>query len=171
MASLISSSPSFFASAASSQGGGGTFLKRALRRNIGSVMSSPPLALTKPARFALLSMYRTPYRPHRREMPCPCFHRTTNMDVLGKGYLTPFSATVPNLVQTLCPIRPNVLWAGDFTYLPWRNGFLYLATVMDVYTREIVGWHLSTRHTTALIIAAFRDAVQRAEAPPRIFHS
>ena len=81
------------------------------------------------------------------------------------------ATTVPNLAQTRCPIRPNVLWAGDFTYLPLRNGFLYLATVMDVYTREIVGWHLSTRHTTALIAEAFRDAVRRAHAAPSIFHS
>jgi len=81
------------------------------------------------------------------------------------------STTVPNLAKTLCPIHPNVLWAGDFTYLPWRTGFLYLATVMDVFTREIVGWHLSTHHTTALIVEAFRDAVQRAKTAPVIFHS
>lgn len=80
-------------------------------------------------------------------------------------------STVPNLAKTLCPIQPNVLWVGDFTYLPLPDGFLYLATVMDVFVREIVGWHLSTRHTTALIASAFLDAVQRAGATPRIFHS
>lgn len=80
-------------------------------------------------------------------------------------------STVPNLAKTLCPIHPNVLWVGDFTYLPLPDGFLYLATVMDVFLRAVVGWHLSTHHTTALIASAFLDAVQRAGATPRIFHS
>lgn len=80
-------------------------------------------------------------------------------------------SAVPNRAKTLCPIQPNVLWAGDFTYLPLPDGFLYLATVMDVFTRAIVGWHLSTHHTTALIATAFRDAMRRAGTAPRLFHS
>jgi putative transposase len=78
---------------------------------------------------------------------------------------------VPNLAKTLCPIRANVLYAGDFTYIPWDNGFVYVATVLDVFTREIVGWHIGLHHTTALITEAFLDAVRRTGTAPHIFHS
>jgi putative transposase len=77
----------------------------------------------------------------------------------------------PNIIATRCPVQPNVLWAGDFTYLPWHNCFVYLATVLDVWTREIVGWHVGLRHTTDLIVAAFLDALERNDAIPKIFHS
>jgi len=58
---------------------------------------------------------------------------------------------VPNLAKTLCSIRPNVLWAGDFTDLLWHGGFVYVATVLDIHVREIVGWHIGLRHTTDLV--------------------
>lgn len=77
----------------------------------------------------------------------------------------------PNIAGTLCPIRPSVLWAGDFTYIPWHNCFVYLATVLDVWTREIVGWHVGLRHTTDLIMAAFLHGAERMDVTPKIFHS
>ena len=58
-----------------------------------------------------------------------------------------------------------------FTYIPWKDDFIYLATVLDVYTREIVGWHIGMRHTTDLVIKAFIDAVERTKKTPQIFHS
>ena len=64
-----------------------------------------------------------------------------------------------------------MLWAGDFTYLPWHGGFVYVATVLDVHTREIVGWHIGLRHTTDLVMEAFQDAMKRTGITPRIFHS
>lgn len=78
---------------------------------------------------------------------------------------------VANIAKTICPIQPNVLWAGDFTYLLWFEGFVYVATVLDVYTREIIGWHIGLRHTTDLVIQAFQDALRRTEYRPKIFHS
>lgn len=78
---------------------------------------------------------------------------------------------VPNLARGLCPIRPGALWAGDFTYVPWRGDFVYVATVLDVFTREIVGWHVGLRHTTDLVIRSLLDAVGRTGRAPAIFHS
>lgn len=78
---------------------------------------------------------------------------------------------IPNTAKTICPIRPNVLWAGDFTYMAWHGGFVYVATVLDVYTREIVGWHIGLRHTTHLVIEALLDALKRTGSRPQIFHS
>jgi transposase InsO family protein len=42
-----------------------------------------------------------------------------------------------NEIIGLCPIRPNIVWASDFTYIKFMGSFIYLATIIDVYTREI----------------------------------
>lgn len=78
---------------------------------------------------------------------------------------------IENIAKTMIISAPNVLWAGDFTYIWYQGRWYYLATVIDVYTREIVGWHISTHHTTSLIIKAFRDAVRRQKTAPLVFHS
>lgn len=81
------------------------------------------------------------------------------------------SSKVENIAKTLCPIQPNALWVGDFTYLPWKGDFIYLATVLDVFTREVIGWHIGMNHTTSLVIEAFLDGAARTNSKPRIFHS
>lgn len=92
--------------------------------------------------------------------------RLVKPDDLGKP-----ATHVPNVLKALCPIRPNVVWAGDFTYFWFCGRFWYVATVIDVHTREILGWHLANHHTTALIIEAFKDGVRRTKTAPRYFHS
>ncbi|MDO8486440.1 MAG: IS3 family transposase [Candidatus Staskawiczbacteria bacterium] len=78
---------------------------------------------------------------------------------------------VENVLKILCPIRANIVWAGDFTYIWFIDRFWYVATVIDIYTREIVGWHIANHHTTALIMEAFSDAARRTKTSPRYFHS
>lgn len=78
---------------------------------------------------------------------------------------------VANVLKATCPLRPNVIWAGDFTYFWFMDRFWYLATVIDVYTREIVGWQVANHHTTSLIIDALNDAVHRTLIAPKYFHS
>ena len=63
------------------------------------------------------------------------------------------------------------MWAGDFTYLWFKDRFWYIATVIDIHTREIVGWHIANHHTTSLIIDAFGDAVRRTKTASKYFHS
>jgi transposase InsO family protein len=60
---------------------------------------------------------------------------------------------------------PHHIWAEDFTYLWFQGKFYYLATVIDLYTRQITGWSLSAKHDTRLITAALMDAVSRHSAP------
>lgn len=76
-----------------------------------------------------------------------------------------------NIYRRLCPIRPYVVWAGDFTYFWFGGRFWYLATVIDIFTREIIGWHIANHHTAALIAEAFKDAVKRTGKTPIWFHS
>ena len=92
--------------------------------------------------------------------------RLVKLDDLGRP-----ETEVVNILKQICPIRPNVIWAGDFTYLWFEDRFWYVATVIDVFTREIVGWHVANHHTTALIMEAFEDARRRTSASPKYFHS
>jgi len=55
-----------------------------------------------------------------------------------------------NEIQGKATTRPNLVWASDFTYLKFKNSYFYLATLMDLFTREIVGWSLSNKHTKDL---------------------
>jgi len=65
----------------------------------------------------------------------------------------------PNLVQELVVVRPEQVWVCDITYVRLGNGFVYLAVIMDVFTRAIRGWSLSRDLDTNLTLAALRDAL------------
>jgi len=80
-------------------------------------------------------------------------------------------AVYQNLIKDSFPIVPNQTWVSDFTYLRFDSKFIYLCTFMDLYTREIVGWNLSARHTKDLIINAFFNAFQNKGTLPKIVHS
>ena len=58
------------------------------------------------------------------------------------------------LNQNFNPVAPNQIWAGDVTYLKTGEGWMYLAVVMDLYSRRIVGWHIDKRMTTDLVMKA-----------------
>jgi transposase InsO family protein len=79
----------------------------------------------------------------------------------------------PNLVQQeFTASAPNQLWTGDITYIWTLEGWLYLAVVLDVFSRRIVGWSMNRRMTDDLVVAAFRNATMRRR-PKRgfIFHT
>ena len=59
--------------------------------------------------------------------------------------------------------RPNTLWVADVTYVPTGEGFLYLAVVLDVFSRLIVGWAVSDRLKSELVMAA-KDAYLRSQS-------
>ncbi len=86
-----------------------------------------------------------------------------------KDYGRPDSG-YPNLIKGSCPIKPNVVFAGDFTRLIWNEKIIYLATFIDQFSREIVGWSVSTKHTTELVIEAFLDAI-RTVGKPFVVHT
>lgn len=65
---------------------------------------------------------------------------------------------------------PNQIWASDFTYLKFMGMWYYLATTIDVFTKEITGFYLSTNHRTNLIITALEMAISRY-GTPEIIHS
>ena len=82
-------------------------------------------------------------------------------------------AVADNLLnQNFNPVATNQVWAGDITYPKTGEGWMYLAIVMDLYSRRIVGWAISKRTTTGLICQAMIMAYNLRQ-PPRglVFHS
>ena len=76
------------------------------------------------------------------------------------------------LNQNFNPTGPNQVWAGDITYLKATEGWMYLAIVMDLYSRRIVGWAIDKRMTTTLISEAINRAVAIRQSPKGlVFHS
>lgn len=76
-----------------------------------------------------------------------------------------------NEIIGFCPIRPNIVWASDFTYIKFQGRFIYLATIIDVYTREIIGWNISVKHDTQLVLGAIQHAIDRTGTVPVYLHS
>lgn len=64
----------------------------------------------------------------------------------------------------------NEVWASDITYIWTYEGWLYLAVIMDIYSRKIVGWAMSERQTKELVEQAFRQAVLRRSPRPGLIH-
>jgi transposase InsO family protein len=58
-------------------------------------------------------------------------------------------------------VRPNQRWVSDYTYIPTREGWLYLAVVMDLYSRLIIGWSMAERRNQALTVDAVKMAMFR----------
>jgi len=70
------------------------------------------------------------------------------------------------------PVGPNQIWAGDVSYLKTGEGWLYLAIVMDLYSRRVVGWHISKRMTRDLVEQALTKAHNlRKPGKGLVFHS
>ena len=75
----------------------------------------------------------------------------------------------PNLVKGLVVERPEQVWVGDITYIRLRDEFVYLAVLMDVFTRSIRGWHLDRRMEKQLTITALEKGLK--QYIPEIHHS
>ena len=79
---------------------------------------------------------------------------------------------LPDLVQRdFTATRPNELWVADVTYVPTWAGFLYLAVVLDAWSRKIVGWAMATHLRTELVLEALQLAVKQRRPQGVIHHS
>jgi putative transposase len=89
------------------------------------------------------------------------------------------STTVRNLADPVAPnlldrhfqaLAPNRKWLADITYIQTDEGFLYLAAVMDLYSRKIVGWAMADHLQTELPLAALHMALQQRQPEPGLLH-
>jgi len=77
----------------------------------------------------------------------------------------------PNLIKGICPLVPGIVLVGDFTHLTHLGKIIYVATYMDLCTREIVGLHISNRHTKEIVLEALLDAIKTLGKLPKIVHT
>lgn len=78
----------------------------------------------------------------------------------------------PDLVErTFVAAAPNALWVADITYIPTWSGFLYLAVVLDVFSRRVVGWSMSTTLHVDVVLAALNMALAQRQPRAVIHHS
>ena len=76
------------------------------------------------------------------------------------------------LAEAPTPTAPNQIWVGDITYIDAGGRWLYLAAILDLYSRRIVGWAMSERIDTPLILKALSMALLHREPPANLlFHS
>lgn len=76
----------------------------------------------------------------------------------------------PNLLPGKCLTGLNQVWAADFTYIRIQNGFVYLAVILDLYSRKVIGWAISKRIDAELGLAALRQAIHTRHPPPGCIH-
>jgi putative transposase len=78
----------------------------------------------------------------------------------------------PDLVdRKFTAAAPNQLWVADITYVPTWSGFLFVAIVLDVYSRRVVGWAMATHLRTELVLDALNMAIYRRKPTNVIHHS
>ena len=66
--------------------------------------------------------------------------------------------------------RPNQTWLADITYILTMEGWLYLALILDLYARRIVGWAMSERMTSDLTLTALQMAIQQRQREAGLIH-
>jgi putative transposase len=85
------------------------------------------------------------------------------------------TSPAPDLLGRLFdPDQPNVAWCGDITCIPTDEGWLYLASVIDLASRHLIGWSMSDRHDAGLVTGALEAAVAargQGKLPGTIFHT
>jgi putative transposase len=115
--------------------------RRVSRKRVARVMRERKLAAKRPRRFRV----------------------TTQSDAT-----LPVAPNV--LARNFTQSAPNRAWVGDITYLWTREGWMYLAVLIDLFSRRVVGWALSTRLTTDLPLTALRMAIRTRRPPPGLIH-
>ena len=105
---------------------------------------------------ALRVMHIFGIKPYRRTTP--------------KVYTKPKHSVFPNYLMTEESCGPGDIYASDFTYIKYQGKWVYVATVLDVFTREIVGVSILNTHATQLVMNALSSTILH-RAPPRIIHS
>jgi transposase InsO family protein len=107
------------------------------------------------ARLMRVHGLRSVRRPRSWRQPADALPAVVRANVLRRA----FTAT-----------RPNEKWAADITYVPTRQGWLYLAVVIDLYSRRVVGWAMDAQQTTALTVTALEMALRQRPVLAGLLH-
>lgn len=142
---------------------------QSLKKQIQKVLATHPsyghkriaMALKLNKKRILRVMKKFNLKPYRRRTKRP-----VKKDDLNKS-----SSVYQNEIKNIFINQPNLVWAADFTYLAWQGKFIYLATIIDVFTREIIGWNISKYHHKQLVLDALNMAFKTTNKTPVYHHS
>lgn len=90
--------------------------------------------------------------------------------VRGLPYRRHGLATYPNLASSFKPTAPNQLWVADFTYVRLFGSFIFVAIILDAFSRRCIGWSVAHHYRTDLTLAALRMALQRRQPQAGLIH-
>lgn len=97
-----------------------------------------------------------------------CVARKFRVTTTDSNHDQPIAPNILN--QKFATEKPNKVWVADITYIPCREGRLYLASVLDLCSREVVGWRLGDRMTVDLVGGALDDAYQAKKPKKGLIH-
>ena len=100
-----------------------------------------------------------------RKMAIEAIYRKPNTSKPAPGH-----RIYPYLLRDLAITRPNQVWAMDITYIPMARGFVYLAAVVDWFSRRVLAWKLSITMDTSFCIEALEEALSK-HGKPEIFNT
>jgi len=95
-----------------------------------------------------------------RKMGLVAVYPKRRLSIPGKGH-----KIYAYLLRKLKIVRPNQVWASDFTYIAMPKGFLYLVAVIDWYSRKVLSWHLSNTMDSDFCVEALKEALDRYGCP------
>lgn len=104
----------------------------------------------------VISKFKLQIRPKRR------FVKTTDSNHSHRVH--------PNLIEEMTLTGVNQVWASDITYIRIENGFVYLAVILDLFSRKAVGWQVSKRIDSELVLDALKMALARRKPPRGVIH-
>lgn len=135
-----------------------------LMRQIDELHLNYPFAGSRMLRDLLshkgLEVGRRHVRTLMRKMAIEAIYRRPNTSQPAPGH-----RSYPYLLRGLAITRPNQVWAMDITYIPMARGFVYLAAVVDWFSRRVLAWKLSIAMDTSFCIEALEEALSTNEKP------
>lgn len=140
-----------------------------LMRRIDELHMNYPFAGSRMLRDMLsqqgLEVGRRHVRTLMRRMAIETLYRRPNTSKLAPGH-----KIYPYLLRGLPVTRPNQVWAMDVTYIPMARGFVYLAAVIDWFSRRVLAWRVSITMDTWFCVEALEEAL-RQHGKPEIFNT
>jgi putative transposase len=76
-----------------------------------------------------------------------------------------------NLIKDLVINKPHQVWCADLSYIKFQGKFLYLATIIDIATRQVIAVQIGHKHDSSLVLSTIKQAVAKAQTHPLIFHT
>ncbi|NCT00291.1 IS3 family transposase [Candidatus Parcubacteria bacterium] len=139
-----------------------------LKQEIVEVMDSNPAYGYRRVAIALKHNSKKIARimKHNRLKPRLCRRKWSKKQDIGLP-----AVHYQNHLKELTIAQRNIVWVADFTYIKFRDKFLYLATVIDVYDKEVIGFAISSRHNRYLVKSATLLAIKKRGCLPQYFHS